>query len=30
MNRRNMLALKYTNPSASFGGTAELVWKRVK
>jgi len=22
--------LKYTNPSASFGGTAELVWKRVK
>ena len=22
--------LRYTNPSASFGGTAELVWKRVK
>ena len=22
--------LKYTNPSASIGGTAELVWKRVK
>jgi lipocalin-like protein len=22
--------LKYTNPSASFGGTAELVWKRAK
>jgi hypothetical protein len=22
--------LKYTNPSASVGGTAELVWKRVK
>ena len=22
--------LKYTNPSASIGGTAELVWKRAK
>jgi hypothetical protein len=22
--------LKYTNPAASVGGTAELVWKRVK
>jgi Lipocalin-like domain len=22
--------LKYTNPSASVGGTAELAWKRVK
>ena len=22
--------LKYANPSASIGGTAELVWKRVK
>jgi hypothetical protein len=22
--------LKYTNPSASIGGTAELAWKRVK
>ena len=22
--------LKYTNPGASIGGTAELVWKRVK
>jgi Lipocalin-like domain len=22
--------LKYTNPSASIGGSAELVWKRVK